>query len=105
VKAISHAGWDLAEFRRRDHACIVRMPSHQGFGHPAALDSAVGAGKIGGNAPTGAEPSDSNSVHTDSATAHTDLALVPSGLVAVPMDSALMHTESAPVSSKTRSEA
>jgi hypothetical protein len=66
------------------------MPSHRWFSQPAAIDSAVGAGTIGGNALTGAVPSDLRSVHTDSAPVHT-------ALVAVHTDSALVHTDFAPV--------
>jgi hypothetical protein len=43
---------------------------------PAALDSAVGAGTIGGNTLTGTVPRDLNSVHTDSAPVHSDLVAV-----------------------------
>jgi hypothetical protein len=81
------------------------MPSHRWFNQPAVLDSAVGAGTIGGYALTGAVPSDLRSVHTDSAPVHTDLAPVlsdsapvPSDLVAVHTDLAPVHTDSAPVS-------
>jgi hypothetical protein len=74
------------------------MPSHRWFSQPAAFDSAVGAGTIGGNMLTGTVPSDLNSVHTDSAPVHTDSAPVPSDLVAVHMDSAPVHTDFAPVS-------
>ena len=45
------------------------MPSHPWFIQPAALDSAVGAGTIGGNMLTDTVPSDLNSVHTDFAPA------------------------------------
>jgi hypothetical protein len=62
----------------------VRMPSHRWFSQPVALDSAVGAGTIGGNTLTGTVPSDLNSVHTDSAPVH--------------IDSAQVHTDFAPVS-------
>src|SRR5215467_11332657 len=41
------------------------MPSHRWFSQPAALDSAVRAGTIGGNMLTDTVPSDLNSVHTD----------------------------------------
>jgi hypothetical protein len=41
------------------------MPSHPWFSQPAALDSAVGAGTIGGNMLTDTVPSDLNSVYTD----------------------------------------
>ena len=67
------------------------MPSHPWFSQPAALDSAVGAGTIGGNMLTDTVPSDLNSVPTDSVPVHADLAPVHSDLVAV-------HTESTPVS-------
>jgi hypothetical protein len=61
------------------------------FSEPAALDSAVGAGTIGGNTLTGAVPSDLRSVPTDSAPVHSHLAPVHTALVAV-------HTDFAPVS-------
>ena len=67
------------------------MPSHRCFSQPAALDSAVGAGTIGGNTLTGTVPSDLNSVHTDSVPLHTDLAPVHT-------DPAPVHTAFAPVS-------
>jgi hypothetical protein len=67
------------------------MPSHRWFSQPAALDSAVGAGTIGGNTLTGIVPSDLNSVHTDSVPLHTDLAPVHT-------DPAPVHTAFAPVS-------
>ena len=68
----------------------MRMPSHRWFNQPAALDSARGAGTIGGNTLTSTAPSDLNSVHTNSAPVHTDLAPVHGDLVAV-------HTDLAPV--------
>ena len=74
------------------------MPSHRWFSQLAALDSAVGAGTIGGNTRTGAVPSDLNSVHTDSVPVPTDQAPVHSDLVAVHSDSAPVHTDFAPVS-------
>ena len=79
----------------------MRMPSHRWFSQPAALDSALGAGTMGGNMLTGAAPSDLNSVHTDSAPVPTDLAPVPSDLVAVHTESAPVHTDLAPVSLMT----
>ena len=54
----------------------MRMPSHRWFSQPAALDSAVGAGTIGGNTLTGTVSSDFRSVHTDSAPVPTDFAPV-----------------------------
>src|SRR6266404_4102795 len=60
------------------------MPCHRRFSQPAALDSSLGAGTIGGSTLTGAVPSDLAPVHT--------------ALVGVPTDSAPVHTDFAPVS-------
>jgi len=83
----------------------VRMPSHQWFSQPAALDFAVGAATIAGNTLEGAVPSDLRSVHTDSAPVptglapvHSNLAPAHTALAAVPTDSAPVHTDFAPVS-------
>ena len=67
------------------------MPSHRWFSQPAALDSTVGAGTIGGYTRTSTVPSDYMASHTDFAPVHTDL-------VAVRTDSAPVHTDFAPVS-------
>jgi hypothetical protein len=69
---------------------LTSWTSQRPLSQPAALDSAVGAGTIGGNTPTATVPSDLNSVHTD-------LAPVPTDLVAVHTDWAPVHTDFAPV--------